>query len=608
MHPTFRVARRTLAGLLACGLACGGAAAGQEAQQPQPQPPAVGAQPPEVKPSFRVLVPIGGTRELRMQTSTKPLKSAKNEKDQVATLAPTPDARVVSVSGLAAGTTLVTLTDQDNKVEVIEVVVQLDIDFLRSLLERAVPTSNVHVIPGAGNTIILAGTVTNAVDVETIIAIANSVVGGGVLGTESRSNRVINALTVGGVQQVQLDVTVAQVNRTEARRRGFNFAVAGTTANGASIIGGISTPAVAAAQTTATIGTLGIIPTAAPNGPNLIFGLIPAGFTALLQALKDEGVSKLLAEPKLVTLSGRPARFLAGGRQAVLSPSSGINGPGATYEEIGTELDFLPIVLGNGKIYLEVLPRVRSVNNALGITTSFGFTPGFDEQSVRTAVMMEPDQTFAIGGLIQNSVQSTSSKVPVLGELPIVGAAFSQVLQTETEQELVILVTPHLVDPQDHSQVNKKLPGRETRSASDFELYLESLMEAPRGPRHPFVNKRYVAAWKNDPTAQSFPCGESAGCGTGACGAGRLTGGCSTCTVGALNPVVAVPVATANGPTMPPLPATVSAPPATVTVDPAGLQSAQPLPPAFPASADLGAGTAAQPLPRVPAAFPPPRE
>src|SRR5262249_20787449 len=149
--------------------------------------------------------------------------------------------------------------------------------------------------------------------------------------------------------------------------------------------------------------------------------------------------AKLLAEPKLVTLSGRPAHMLAGGQQAVLSAQGSIGGPGVDFKEIGTELDFLPIGLGNGRIYLEVSPRVRSVNNALGITTSFGFVPGFSEESIHTMVEMEPGQTFAIGGLIQTVVQSNSERIPVLGDIPYLGVLFSTIFHQEEEDELIIL-------------------------------------------------------------------------------------------------------------------------------------------------------------------------
>ncbi|MBX9627168.1 MAG: type II and III secretion system protein, partial [Gemmataceae bacterium] len=233
---------------------------------------------------------------------------------------------------------------------------------------------------------------------------------------------------------------------------------------------------------------------------NLTLGIAPAGFFGALRALRSEGLAKLLAEPRVVTQTGRPAFFLAGGRQATLSPASGINGPGVQYEQVGTQLEVLPIVYGNNQIWLEINPQFRAVNQGLGIVTSFGTVPGFTEQQARCAVMLESGQTFAIGGLIQTSVQASSTRVPVLGDLPFVGTAFSRVDYDERESELVILVTPRLVAPMDCHQVPKRLPGRETRSPDDYELFLEGLLEAPRGPRRVWNGRCYNAAYKNDPS------------------------------------------------------------------------------------------------------------
>jgi pilus assembly protein CpaC len=137
---------------------------------------------------------------------------------------------------------------------------------------------------------------------------------------------------------------------------------------------------------------------------------------------------------------------------------------------------------------------------------------------------MEAGQTFAIGGLIQTSVLASTNKVPVVGDLPFVGTLFSSINHTEQEQELVILVTPYLVDPMDCKQAPCKLPGMETRKPDDFELFLETILEAPRGQREVFPGKKYVPAYKNDATADKIPCGGDAGSGNGACGNGNCAG------------------------------------------------------------------------------------
>ena len=421
-----------------------------------------------------------------------------------------------------------------------------DLDYLKKVIKNAVPNSNIQVIPVTKDAVILSGYVSRAEDIGMILAIAGNIVDPALFDALSQSSstqtnnpgqtnptgavpgnmpidpnaaattqpaqaaprtsqKVINALRVAGVQQVQLDVVVAQVSRSEFRQLGFNF----LSSRNSSFIG--STLTGLAAQPTA-VGT-GLASGAtqgsalAANGfvssataaANIPFGVLNSnsGFLGFLQALRNESASKLLAEPKLTTSSGKQAFFQVGGEQAVLSGASGVNGPGADFRIVGTTLSFLPIVLGNGKIQLTVNPRVRSPNPALGITTSFGFVTGFDDKQVNATVEMETGQTFVIGGLIQNETRGTIIKVPVLGDLPFLGVLFSTKEYTETEQEVVILVTPYLVDPQSSDQLPKLLPGQETRSPDDFELFLEGILEAPRGPRKVIQDRRYIPAFKN---------------------------------------------------------------------------------------------------------------
>ena len=516
MHPKNRDRGLRLGVLVLLGLLVGGSRA--TAQDPAP-PPKADVAPPRAR---APIIPIGGSQELSMTTG-KAISSVFLSGEGVAQVAPSVGNKTVVIKGIAAGVVRLRLTDVDNATEEYEITVQLDVAYLKSILARAAKAVNLDVIATPNRTVILTGWVAKPEDVDTIVKITQSI-----LGTSAAS--VINAMQVGGVQQVQLDVVVASVNRTETRRRGYNFAISGSTAQFGSILGGLTTFGGGAGAGAGAIAITGATaaPVASPTGANIIFGIVPWKFNGLLQALRDESLAKVLAEPKLVALSGRPAHFLAGGQAAVLSTGGSIGGPGVDFKDIGTELDFLPIVLGNGRIYLEVHPRFRAINAGNGITTSFGFVPGFDEQEVQTAVEMEAGQTFAIGGLIQSTIQSSTSRLPFLGDLPWIGSAFSTILHAESDQELVILVTPHLVDAQDCNQVSKRLPGRETRSPDDYELFLESLLEAPRGQRQVFENGKYKPAFKNDPSYNQFPCADPlprqgrGGCSTGQCGTGGM--------------------------------------------------------------------------------------
>src|SRR5262249_24493131 len=143
--------------------------------------------------------------------------------------------------------------------------------------------------------------------------------------------------------------------------------------------------------------------------------------------------------------------FLDGGEQAIPVPA-GLGQVGVQFEEFGTRLSFVPIVIGDGRIRLEVEPEVSNLDPAAGTTIQGTTVPRRATQRGHTALALEGGQTFVIGGLIQNTARGTTQKVPGLGDLPFLGVAFSSKAYEEIETELVIMVTPHLVDPMDCSQ------------------------------------------------------------------------------------------------------------------------------------------------------------
>jgi pilus assembly protein CpaC len=545
MHRTNRVVTWGVAGLLSLGFA---AAATAQPQEPVPTP---GQAQGQSKLSANALVvPFNVSKRVSM-TSKRAIRSASIDKEDIARVqALQDDPTSVLVVGRQAGTARLRLVDDAGNEENIDVVVQIDIEIVKTVLKRAFPTAAVEPIPvgasGGTLTIVLVGTVAHAEEIEAILRVAQGVLAtsaGSAAGTgTSGSITVVNAMTVGGVRQVQLDVVMASVNRTELRNFGVNFTVTGTTGFIGSLVGSLTQAGTqagggAGAVTGGGVTLLGpgqFLSSLTPGArTNIVAGIVPAGLNVFITALREERLAKLLAEPRLVTLSGRPATFLSGGQQAVPEvTASGVGGGtvGTRFEPFGTQLTFLPIVLGNGKIYLEVEPVISQLNANNGFVIGGVAVPGRDEQRVRTAVMMEPGQTFAVGGLIQNEVGGNAVKTPVLGDLPFIGPFFSNIAYSEQEREVVVLVTPYLVDPMDCKQAPCKLPGFETRTPDDFELFLELILEAPRGQREVFPDKRYRPAWMNDPLAEKFPCG-GAQC-AGSCRDGKggscQTGGCTS--------------------------------------------------------------------------------
>jgi pilus assembly protein CpaC len=489
------------------------------ALQPPPPPPPPGDQAaPVPRVAQQIIVPLGITRTLEMR-GKKQLKAVRGDNEAVLDIkldrpdAPNENPRRVLLAGRSVGRAHLELTAIDDSVETFDVSVEFDVEYLRTLLHRVAPQANLSVtgVGGAGalTAVVIEGNAGPSENINLIMRTAESMLAPG---------RVINAMHVDGVMQVQLDVVIASVNRTKSRQMSFDLWNIGQHHTLSNQIGGaISVP------TNSISGVLPGLPTITntllnPNGvpANLTLGLYQNNqwLFAFLQVLKNENLAKLLAEPRLVTVSGRAANFVSGGEQAVPSPG-GLGAVSVQFVPFGTRLTFLPYVLNNGKIFLEVEPEVSNLSQAGGLTTGGVSVQGRQIQRVHTSVEMEDGQTFVIGGLVQHRVDGSVNKVPVLGDLPFVGAAFSSKTYREEEDELIVMVTPHLVDPMSCSQVAKVLPGQETRSVDDFELFLEGILEAPRGPRDVNVHGRYVPAFKHSPTAETFPCGPN---GDGSCG------------------------------------------------------------------------------------------
>lgn len=558
-----------VAGVLGLGVALSATPGTVQAQGPPPMA--------TVDKTGAVVVTIGGQAKFQMK-SKKRIKEAFNESERVVQVLPdATDPTTLILLGRAAGTSKLELTDIDGAKENYLIVVQRDMELLRNLIKKTVPTAAVEVTPigDNGSSIILTGYTAREEDRDSIRSLA-----------EALNFRVaVNHVTVGGggnVPHVQLDLTLAKVDRTRARSRGANWIVNGGTVSGGSILGGLGslqTGAAGGAAGGAGAQTVGVIPAAASvaagQGANLIGGVIPSQFQLLLAALKTEGIAKLVSAPTVVARSGEQAELLVGQQVPVISAAAGINGPGVSYRPVGTELRVLPIVYGNGKIHLTVEPRVTSVSTSQALATGFGTSPAFDEQRMMTSIIAEPGQTVAIGGLIQSTTQGSVTKVPLLGDIPFVGAFFSFATQTEQEIELVILITPRLIDPADASQMPKPLPGSETRKPDDFEFYLETMLEAPRGQRQIWEGHHYKAAWKSSPTAATFPCaggttgvsGTAGNCATGSCPApaAGVSGAASATSAAPTTPIIVTP------PTM--LPVTVDGTTDKVVTPPAAISS-----------------------------------
>ncbi|MBN2218329.1 MAG: histidine kinase, partial [Pirellulales bacterium] len=303
--------------------------------------------------------------------------------------------------------------------------------------------------------------------------------------------KVINSITVSGVQQVLLHVKIMEVSRTKLRMMGFDWAqISGDNIVASTVSGLISSVSPGGAEYDHTTGVTTVTP------PNVIYGgdstflfqvVRPGGsFFGVLAALREDKLLKILAEPNLVAISGRPAKFLVGGKIPYLTPQS-LGTVSFDYMDYGTELNFVAIVLGNGKIRLEVRPSVSEIDWANGIVVEGISIPGLRSREAETGVEMNAGQTLAIAGLIQTRSESQRRGLPWASEVPYLGALFSRKESQNNEVELLILVTPELVAPLNPDQVPPCGPGMFTEEAGDCELYLKGMIEKPRcdGPCGP---------------------------------------------------------------------------------------------------------------------------
>ena len=237
-----------------------------------------------------------------------------------------------------------------------------------------------------------------------------------------------------------------------------------------------STPGGLAAAANSTSSGLSVT---AEGGLNATNKIVSSGdFEALIAALRRQDLVKLLAEPTIVATHGRPARFIVGGSVPYVVPSG--NGQiTVAWEEFGTSIDFLPFVVGPGRIRLEVRPEVSEPDDSLSIIVQGLRVPGFVKRYIETAVEMQAGQTFAIAGLLQSRTESQTKATPILGEIPVFGSMFRRVREERNDIELLVTVTPELVEAMDPHQVPRGGPGLNSTSPSDHELYVNGHIEVP---------------------------------------------------------------------------------------------------------------------------------
>jgi pilus assembly protein CpaC len=382
------------------------------------------------------------------------------------------------VVGVDVGSSNMIVQGRSGMCNVVEVVVGIDPTSLQQALAALLPEQKNIQVSAAGDTLVLSGTVDDAPTVARVLELAAAFVrrpaqaleGARREGVDSNatmqtasasaaqaSTRIVNFLNVGAPQQVMLEVKIAEVSKSLLEKLEANVAL---NFGGGSWAGALNTSFVS--------GTL----------KSLLNIGRSSGNHGGIAADKQDALVRMLAEPTVMAISGQEGSFLAGGR--IFVPVAQDNNKVTLEEkEFGVGLRFTPTVLAGGRINLRVAPEVSEISReGIGITAA-GFSgtailPLFTTRRAATTVELFDGQSFAIGGLIKNSQTNSIHGLPILGELPVLGALFRSTDFQQDRTELLFVVTPHLVQP---LPANYTLPTDNVTPPSRARLFLGGQLE-----------------------------------------------------------------------------------------------------------------------------------
>jgi len=438
-------------------------------------------------------VPVNKSLLINLDRNVKSLTKGKDDIADITVLNP----RQVLLRGNAIGGTNATVWDANNRVAmVLDVEVTHNLDGLKQKLYELMPNEHIAV-RGAERCIVLSGEVSNLVNMDFAMKLAQGYAaagisggasggggssggcgdsgGGGASGGGGGGNTkqfIVNMMHVGGEQQVMLEVKIAEVSRTLARALSLNSGASKTNLQDGTFLWDV-----------------------AAAGAGLFTGSYVAGATLFNWSLnfsKDTSLATVLAEPNLTTLSGQKASFLSGGEfpfTACTSATATTNGAfvpcTVNFKPFGVGLEFTPVVLDSNRINLTTHVSVSSLSNSANQILSTGVedlliplqpTPSLDSREAISTLELADGQTMSIAGLISENNSNKQTQTPGLADIPVLGALFRNREAANDKKELVILITPHLAKPIPHDQIH--LPTENYVAPDDVEFYLLGRMEA----------------------------------------------------------------------------------------------------------------------------------
>jgi pilus assembly protein CpaC len=370
------------------------------------------------RPVVRIVVGLGGFAEAQAVSPTQ-----------------------ILLSGKAPGETSLIIWDQSGGRQFFNVTVRQSsfasedaLDGIRRELRAELPGQNVRVSQDNG-VIFLRGTVSNLNNSDRAVMIA------------STAGKVVNLLNVNvpaPEPQILLKVKFASIDRTKEKQLGINLFSTGAANTIGSVTTGQFTPTTPAGIAPGTVGTV---------TPLNIFAFYPGiGLGVTIQALEQKGLAEVLAEPNVLAKNGHQASFLAGGEYPYPVAQTGTSGGGSApitiqYKQYGVLLAFLPTITNRGTIRLQVAPEVSALDYANSVNIGGAQVPALTIRRVKTEVELADGQSFIIGGLLDNRETDNFSKIPFIGDVPILGKFFQSMQRTKTNTELIVIVTPEIVNP-----------------------------------------------------------------------------------------------------------------------------------------------------------------
>ncbi len=439
-----RIASRLAAALSACLLAPGAALAASH-HDPAPVSYGVGVS------GYQLDVDQSKSQVLELPTAYTDLMIADPKIADVMPLS----SHSVYVVGKSMGATALTIYGPGKRlIAAVNVVVSPDIDSFKARLHEILPNEKDISARAANQSLVLSGTVGSPAAMQQILQLADTYAPG----------KIVNMMGVEGTQQVMLSVRFVEMERSTLKQLSVQLKGLGVTGNPLYNLntGQSLTSAFGSAATTFLTGD--------------------GAFGIAVDALETKGLTKTLAEPTLVTMSGDTANFLAGGEVPIPIAQNLTSAITITYQQFGIALAFTPTILSDGMINLVVKPEVSSLDSAFGIVEQGLTIPGIKVRRASTTVELRDGESFTIAGLLGDTYQNNINQFPWLGSIPILGPMFRNTNYQRNQDELVIIVTPHLVTAR---RGPVALPTDHFVPPSDFELFLFGMLSGKSGAMKP---------------------------------------------------------------------------------------------------------------------------